>query len=378
MRAIVSVSRTRARRRCVTIFRSLSPAGCPSVSFTVLKWSRSSRWTATHLAAPDARQRMLEPLVQQHAVGQVGQRVVQRHVHDLGLGAATVRGVHVASSRSRRPRGARRALRSRSRPGARARRHERCAPRAKAMRLATCSSTSPLPYSPRSALKRKTLSSEGGPSANSRSGRSRSFLALSLARTTLRSPSRNVMPAREVVDDGLQAGGSARSTACDSARARAVSFWRSVMSWCVKTRQPFAISRGVTWMTRPLAERMHFGFDFPEVGEQIVRQPLRLGDRHSSRWRRDAARSRARWFRAAPARASSRTCRRRACCRRRAAARRRTWPGPATCCSWPRRAAYSAARAALSFWRSVMSSCVETQPPPRIGWRADGDGRGRR
>ena len=47
------------------------------------------------LAALDAGQRMLEPLVEQHAVGQVGQRVVQRHVHDLGLGAAAFRGVHV-------------------------------------------------------------------------------------------------------------------------------------------------------------------------------------------------------------------------------------------------------------------------------------------
>jgi hypothetical protein len=33
---------------------------------------------------------MLEPLVQQHTVGQVGQRIMQRHVYDLGLGAALV------------------------------------------------------------------------------------------------------------------------------------------------------------------------------------------------------------------------------------------------------------------------------------------------
>ena len=37
------------------------------------------------LAAPDAGQRMLQPLVQKHAVGQPGQGVVQRHVRDLGL-----------------------------------------------------------------------------------------------------------------------------------------------------------------------------------------------------------------------------------------------------------------------------------------------------
>ena len=40
------------------------------------------------LAALDAPQRVLEPLVEQHAVGQAGQRIVQRHVGDLGLRAA--------------------------------------------------------------------------------------------------------------------------------------------------------------------------------------------------------------------------------------------------------------------------------------------------
>ena len=40
------------------------------------------------LAAPRAREGLLEALVEQHAVGQAGKRVVQRHVHDLGLRAA--------------------------------------------------------------------------------------------------------------------------------------------------------------------------------------------------------------------------------------------------------------------------------------------------
>ena len=43
------------------------------------------------------RQRMLEPLVEQHAVGKAGQRVVQRHVHDLGLRPALLGDVHVGS-----------------------------------------------------------------------------------------------------------------------------------------------------------------------------------------------------------------------------------------------------------------------------------------
>ena len=88
MRATISVSRTSVRRRSVTAFSSLSPAGWPSVSLTCLKWSRSSRCDGDHLATLGARQGVLEPLVEQHAIGQSGQRIVQRHVHDLGLGAA--------------------------------------------------------------------------------------------------------------------------------------------------------------------------------------------------------------------------------------------------------------------------------------------------
>ena len=37
------------------------------------------------LARPHARESQLQPLVQQHAVGQVGQRVVERHVGDAAL-----------------------------------------------------------------------------------------------------------------------------------------------------------------------------------------------------------------------------------------------------------------------------------------------------
>ena len=48
-----------------------------------------------HVAALDARQRLFEPLVEQHAVGKAGERVVQRHVRDLGLRAALLGDVHV-------------------------------------------------------------------------------------------------------------------------------------------------------------------------------------------------------------------------------------------------------------------------------------------
>ena len=39
-----------------------------------------------HLLAVDAVQRLFQPLVQQHAIGKIGQRVVMRHVFDLDLG----------------------------------------------------------------------------------------------------------------------------------------------------------------------------------------------------------------------------------------------------------------------------------------------------
>ena len=58
------------------------------MSLTFLKWSRSSRCTATMSPRLTRAKRLLQPLVEQHAVGQAGQRIVQRHVRDLGLRAA--------------------------------------------------------------------------------------------------------------------------------------------------------------------------------------------------------------------------------------------------------------------------------------------------
>ena len=52
------------------------------------------------VVAFDARQRQLQPLVEQHAVGQAGQRVVQRHVRDLGLRAALLGDVLMGGDRA--------------------------------------------------------------------------------------------------------------------------------------------------------------------------------------------------------------------------------------------------------------------------------------
>ena len=81
------------------------------------------------LAALDAGQRVLEPLVEQHAVGQVGQRSRAAPCARSWPESGGAPWRPCRSSRSRRPRAARRALRPRSRRGARARRRARCVPR---------------------------------------------------------------------------------------------------------------------------------------------------------------------------------------------------------------------------------------------------------
>src|ERR1700728_3881439 len=54
------------------------------------------------LAARDAMQRGLETLAKEHAIRQVGERIMQRHVGDLRLGAALAgdvgEGVHEAAA----------------------------------------------------------------------------------------------------------------------------------------------------------------------------------------------------------------------------------------------------------------------------------------
>lgn len=48
-----------------------------------------------HFAAPDTGERLLQALVEEHAVGQPGERVMQRHVHDPGLRLALLGDVAV-------------------------------------------------------------------------------------------------------------------------------------------------------------------------------------------------------------------------------------------------------------------------------------------
>ena len=86
-RATVSTPRTTRCKRSVTAQSSASPTGWPSESLTLLKRSRSRNMTAS--LSPRA-ERLLHLVAEQHAVRQIGERVVPRHVHDLGFGLAAL------------------------------------------------------------------------------------------------------------------------------------------------------------------------------------------------------------------------------------------------------------------------------------------------
>ena len=88
MRAIVSVSRTSPRSRAVTILQQLVAGRMAQRIVDGLEVVEVEQVYRHHSAASGAGERVLEPLVEQHAVGEVRQRIVQGHVHDLGLGAA--------------------------------------------------------------------------------------------------------------------------------------------------------------------------------------------------------------------------------------------------------------------------------------------------
>ena len=76
-RATESPSRTQPTSRSATVFSSSSPAACPKRSLTDLKPSRSRNSTAICVLLP-ARpgDRLLDPVEEERAVGQPGERVV--------------------------------------------------------------------------------------------------------------------------------------------------------------------------------------------------------------------------------------------------------------------------------------------------------------
>ena len=103
-RATMSDGRIAPLSRSATATSSRSPAECPRLSFTTLKRSRSRKSTATRswLTAA-ARELALEPLDEQRAVGQAGERVVDGLVRERGAARAALGDVfHLAHEVERR------------------------------------------------------------------------------------------------------------------------------------------------------------------------------------------------------------------------------------------------------------------------------------
>ena len=94
-RATVSALRAQARNRSAAAMSSRSPSAWPRLSFTVLKSSRSRNSTVTGVpAALRQRQRVAHPVAEQRAVGEPGERIVERLVDELLLQPAPL--AHVA------------------------------------------------------------------------------------------------------------------------------------------------------------------------------------------------------------------------------------------------------------------------------------------
>ncbi len=85
-RATVSPLATQERSRSATSCSSMSPFWWPSVSLSTLKLSRSMNISAPFARSGRIGQRGVQPVHQQLAVGQLGQRVVEGQVLDLLFG----------------------------------------------------------------------------------------------------------------------------------------------------------------------------------------------------------------------------------------------------------------------------------------------------
>ena len=86
-RATVSVSRTQWRSRAGHHLEQLVADRMAERVVDALEAVEIEIEHRELVAAADAGQRLGEPLAEQHAVGQIGQRVVARHMRDLLLGA---------------------------------------------------------------------------------------------------------------------------------------------------------------------------------------------------------------------------------------------------------------------------------------------------
>ena len=91
-RAAVSLARSTERSRSANVTSTRSPIGWPSSSLIALKPSRSMISTQVgRVLAAAALEGVPQPVLEQQAVGQAGQRVVQRAVDQLRPRAPSAR-----------------------------------------------------------------------------------------------------------------------------------------------------------------------------------------------------------------------------------------------------------------------------------------------
>ena len=85
-RATVSAARAQERNRSAAAMRSRSPSAWPRLSFTRLKSSRSRKRTVIGFDWPlSQRERVAHPVAEERAVGEAGERIVERLVGELLL-----------------------------------------------------------------------------------------------------------------------------------------------------------------------------------------------------------------------------------------------------------------------------------------------------
>ena len=146
-RAMQSWAPIAARSRGGTAISSESPVWCPSESLMTLNWSRSTISSATSVpVGAGAAQRGVDPLDEVRAVGEPGERVLERHA---GASRPRSSGGRGRRSAGGRPSAGRSRRRRRSRPGSALCTHRR--PNATRAPIHTCISLRGFAHSPVSA-----------------------------------------------------------------------------------------------------------------------------------------------------------------------------------------------------------------------------------
>src|SRR3981189_737063 len=97
-RAQVSSLRMQSRNRRATVLNRRSPAGCPRPSFDFLKSVGGETEQRTGAIRARLRDRDIEPLREQHAVGKLRQAVMMRQEFDAGFGLSPLGNVLIGAN----------------------------------------------------------------------------------------------------------------------------------------------------------------------------------------------------------------------------------------------------------------------------------------